>query len=469
MSSIAGQGPLAPPCPDRVNVLLVGAGGREHALAWKLRQSPRLARLWVDPQANAGLRALGEVCPVSMDAQRRFFLLRWCEEESIDLVVVGPDNRLEEGIVDALQAAPKRLVFGPKRAAARIEWDKAWAKQIMRTAAVPTAESRIFDQVDAALGYIATRDGPVVVKASGLCLGKGVVVCDTRKMAEDAVRAFMIDRIHGDAGSTIVIEEKLEGPEVSVLALVDGTTLWILDPAQDHKRVGEGDTGPNTGGMGAYCPAPIATSDLLARVERDILLPIVDAMRLEGVDFRGVLFAGLMLTPAGPKVLEFNARFGDPEAQAIIPRLRGDLVEILWSTAAGRLGEVDLSFDPCSACCVVVCSEGYPGTIHKDRPIRSLPQERGAPGSADERILLFHAGTTLDKSGRLVTSGGRVMGVTALAPTLERARELATSAAAEVHFDGAFFRRDIALKARAPSMPDAAVVVPAVRVKPPRR
>jgi len=453
-------------CPDRANVLLVGAGGREHALAWKLKQSPRLGRLWVDPQANAGLRELGEVCPVSLEAQRRFFLLRWCEEAQIDLVVVGPDNRLAEGIADDLEVVPTRLVFGPKRAAARIEWDKAWSKQLMRTAAVPTAEARVFNHADAALAYIATRDSPVVVKASGLCLGKGVVVCDTRQMAEDAVHAFMVERIHGDAGATILVEERLEGPELSVLALVDGTTLWILDPAQDHKRVGEGDTGPNTGGMGAFCPAPTATQEILEKVERDILVPIVDAMRLEGVEFRGVLYAGLMMTPAGPKVLEFNARFGDPEAQVIIPRIQGDLIEILWATAAGRLSEVEFSFDQRSACCVVVCSEGYPGVIHRDLPITSLPALKTSTDETPEDLLLFHAGTTFDKRDRLVTSGGRVMGVTALAPSLGRARELALAAAAQVRFDGAFFRRDIALKALSSSPAGTTPVVPGTETKP---
>ncbi len=437
-------------CPDRVNVLLVGSGGREHALAWRISQSPRLGRLWVDPAANAGLRALGDPCPESLDPQRRFFLTRWCERESIGLVVVGPDNRLEEGLADDL-AAPARLVFGPRRQAARIEWDKAWAKQVMRQAAVPTAEARTFTSVDPAIAYVRARDEPLVVKASGLCLGKGVFVCDTAEEAEQAVLRLMVDRLHGDAGSTVVIEERLEGPELSVLALVDGTTVWLLDAARDHKRVGDGDTGPNTGGMGAFSPVPEATPELLDRVVRDIMLPTIDAMRLEGIEYRGVLYAGLMLTPAGPKVLEFNARFGDPETQAILPRLRGDLLAALWSTAAGCLSEVELSFDPRAACCVVVCSAGYPGEIRKGLPIEGLPagvEGRDADSNPDETILYFQAGTSRDGAGRTLTARGRVVGATALAATADRARTLALRAAEGVRFEGAFHRRDIGLAVR---------------------
>lgn len=441
-------GPIAPNCPDRVNVLLVGGGGREHALAWKLRQSPRLHKLWVDPQANAGLRELGEACPHSMEPQQRFFLKQWCDEQEIHLVVVGPDNRLAEGIVDALEQPPHRLVFGPRRAAARLEWDKAWAKQLMRTAAVPTAESRVFDRPEPALAYIESREDPIVIKASGLCLGKGVVVCSTRDEAREAIHRFMVERIHGEAGATVLVEEKLEGPELSVLALVDGTTLWVLDPAQDHKRVGEGDTGPNTGGMGAFCPSPLATPELLARTERDILVPIVDAMRLEGCEFRGVLYAGLMLTAAGPKVLEFNARFGDPETQVILPRLKGDLLSILWSTAAGRLDGESLSFDPRPACCVVVCAEGYPGAVRKaDRITLPLTATQAEGGPGEPEVHYFHAGTQRDRAGQLVTAGGRVMAVSALGDSLEEARTLATAGAAAVRFQGAFFRRDIGAQA----------------------
>lgn len=434
------------PCPDRMNVLLVGGGGREHALAWKMSQSPRLEKLWVDPAANAGLRELGTPCPESFEPQKRFFLKRWCERESIGLVVIGPDNRLAEGMADDLADPPKRLVFGPTRAAARIEWDKAWAKQIMRQAAVPTAESRTFEHADAAITYVRSRREPLVVKASGLCLGKGVTVCNTPEEAEAAVRGMMIDRVHGDAGSTIVIEERLEGPEMSIFALVDGTTVWMLEPARDHKRVGEGDTGPNTGGMGAISPPPQTSPELLARVVKDILLPTVDAMRLEGIEYRGVLFAGLMLTPAGPKVLEFNARFGDPETQVILPRLQGDLVQILWSTAAGTLSEAECSFDDRTACCVVVCSAGYPGAIRKGTPIEELPLsatplELGTTDS--DALVCFHAGTARDDRGRLVTSGGRVVGVTALAVDPDRARRLAAEAASKVRFAGAFHRRDI--------------------------
>ncbi|MFO0895063.1 MAG: phosphoribosylamine--glycine ligase [Phycisphaerales bacterium] len=430
------------PCPARVNVLVVGTGGREHALAWKLRQSPRIGDLWVDPGANAGLLAFGRPCPETLDPQRRFFLQRWCEKVGIQLVVIGPDNRLAEGLTDDLQKVAGCTVFGPTRAAARIEWDKAWAKQLMRQVAVPCAEGRTFDTLESAVRYVVSRDEPMVVKASGLCLGKGVFVCDGREEALEALEQLMEKRVMGEAGATVVIEERLEGQELSVLALVDGSTIWVLDPAQDHKRVGEGDTGPNTGGMGAYCPTPLATPELLDLVQRDILVPTVDALRLEGCAFRGVLYAGLMLTPGGPKVLEFNARFGDPETQTLMARLRGDLLEILWRTATGELDGAELSFDPRTACCVSVCAQGYPGTPRSGDRIEGLEDAVAAAGPGEE-VVLFHAGTARDANGALVTRGGRVLGVTALAADLAAAQALANRAASLVRFEGAFFRRDI--------------------------
>jgi phosphoribosylamine--glycine ligase len=431
---------LASRVPSRCKVLLLGTGGREHALAWKLRQSRRLAELWVEEGANAGLLELGRVCPESTDPRNVFHLERWCERERIDLVVIGPEAPLERDMATLL-AAPGRVVFGPSRDAARIEWDKAYAKHLMRTAAIPTAEGRIFDRAEPALAYVDAREDAVVVKAAGLCAGKGVVVCSNREEARDAIHRFMGRREFGDAGARVVIEERISGQELSVLALVDGRTISILDPCQDHKQVHEGDLGPNTGGMGAYCPTPLADDALLDQVQRQVLVPAVDALRREGIVFRGVLYAGLMLTPAGPKVLEFNARFGDPETQPLMVRLDADLVELLWATATGGLDGVDYAFDRRSACCVVVCSRGYPGSVTKGLPIEGLDEV-----AAMDDVVLFHSGTargTGPNSGRVVTAGGRVVSVTAVGTDLAEARRRANAAAERIRFDGAFFRRDI--------------------------
>jgi phosphoribosylamine--glycine ligase len=427
-------------CPDKVNVLLLGTGGREHALAWKLRKSKRLGTLWVEPAANAGMLGIAQVCPEP--TQDAFRLARWCEREEIALVVVGPEGPLADDIATKLSDPPRRVVFGPTKAGAQLEWDKAFAKQVMRAARVPTADARSFSDAEQALAYVETKVDGCVVKATGLCAGKGVMVCKTPQEAARAVEECLVKRVFGDAGKTILIEDLLTGPELSVLALCDGQSFWILDPAQDHKRVGEGDTGPNTGGMGAFSPTSTATPDVLRIVERDVLVPTVDALKRMDIPFRGVLYAGLMLTPAGPKVLEFNTRFGDPETQPIMARLKGDLVELCWATATGQLSEVDLSFDRRAACCVVVCSRGYPGNYAKGLPIEGLAEAEATECGADEDVIVFHAGTTR-KDGKIVTNGGRVVCVTALAETAERASALATLAASKVSFDGAFFRKDI--------------------------
>ena len=436
--------------PDKCNVLLAGSGGREHALAWKLRQSPRLGKLWVDPAANAGLRQFGTPCPQGFEPRNRFHLERFLEKENVQLVVVGPEALLEQSFADDLSKPPQRLVFGPTRAAARLEWDKAWCKQLLRSANVPTAESRTFNaqQIDAALHYVRSRPDPVVVKASGLCAGKGVVVCDDAKQAEAAVQSMLLNKQHGDASAQVVIEERLHGQEVSVLALVDGSNIWMLDACQDHKQVGEGDTGPNTGGMGAYCPTPLATPDVMQFVEREVMVPTVDALRREGIDYRGVLFAGLMLTHSGPKVLEFNCRFGDPETQALMMRWQGDLLDALWRTAEGTLDGADIGFARGASCCVVVCAQGYPGTPRSGDPIEALP-EPIAPNDT-QGLQCFHGGTkpSAQAGGPPLTAGGRVIGVTALAPDVQQACANATRHAAEVRFQGAFFRRDIGHRIR---------------------
>ncbi len=431
--------------PRRANVLLIGGGGREHALAWKLRQSPRLGTLWVTHPGNGGLAQLGSPCPQKMDGSNAFAMQRWCDRNDIHLVVVGPEEPLARGIADVL-AAENRFVFGPGRAGARIEADKAWAKQIMRQAAIPTAEGRIFDDPDTARAWLLAHEEPCVVKASGLAGGKGAVVCRTQREALDAVERIMVRREFGEAGDVVVIEEKLSGQEVSVLALVAGRSIWLLDPCQDHKPVGEGATGPNTGGMGAICPTPFLDATMLDDVQSRIIVPAVDAMRREGIDYRGVLYAGIMITPAGPKVLEFNCRFGDPECQALLPRLEGDLLEILWAVSApparSTLDETAIRFGAKTACCIVMCSSGYPGPYEKGTVITGI-EEAEALGGADRRVIVFHAGTTLDAEGRLVTDGGRVLDVTALAEDLASARELANEACDLIRFEGAFWRRDI--------------------------
>ncbi len=422
-------------------MLLVGGGGREHSLAWKLKQSPRLGALWLTDAANAGLAPLGQPCPEPMDMRNVFVMQRWCDRNEIHLVVIGPEAPLAAGLADTL-VTPNRLVFGPTKAAAQIEADKSFAKQLMRQAAIPTAEARVFHDAESALTYVDAHEEPCVVKASGLAAGKGAIVCEAQDEARDVIERMMVDREFGDAGSTILIEEKLSGQEVSVQGLVDGRTIWLLDPCQDHKQVGEGNTGPNTGGMGAYCPTTLLDGPTMATIERAIIVPAVDALRREGINYRGVLYAGLMLTPAGPKVLEFNCRFGDPECQPIMARLKADLVEVLWATAAGNLDRVELDFDPRHACCVVMCSGGYPGSSQKGKPIAGVDEAEALGGDAGE-VIVFHAGTTRDEEGQLVTNGGRVLGVTALADDLQAARDLANAACEKIHFDGAFFRHDI--------------------------
>ena len=425
---------------ERTNVLLVGGGGREHALAWKLTQSPRLGTLWLTHPANGGLSRLGRPCPQKMDCSNVFMMRRWCDRNGIHLVVVGPEAPLAAGITDALEVGGRR-VFGPGRAGAAIEADKSFAKQLMRQAAIPTAEARIFDDPQSASTYIRAREDPCVVKASGLAAGKGAVVCETPDEALEAVDRMMVRREFGEAGDRILVEEKLSGQEASVLALVAGRSIWMLDPCQDHKPVGEGDTGPNTGGMGAYCPTPVIDEPTLGVIERDIIVPAVDALRREGIEYSGVLYAGIMLTPGGPKVLEFNCRFGDPECQALLPRLRGDLLELLGADAR-RLDKAEISFDPRTACCVVMCSRGYPGHYETGKAITGI-EDAEALGGDGREVIVFHAGTTYDEGGKLVTAGGRVLGVTAIAEDLGAARELANAACERIHFEGAYYRRDI--------------------------
>ena len=393
--------------------------------------------LWLTDSNNAALSLLGRKMDEPFDLKNAFRTARWCDRHEIHLVVVGPEVPLAAGAADVL-GTDKRLVFGPTKAGAQLEADKAFAKQLMRTAAIPTAEARVFRHVEQAVTYLESRETGVVVKASGLAAGKGVVVCDTPQEAIDAVQRMMVDRAFGDAGGSVVIEERLTGQEVSVLALTDGRNFCTLPPCQDHKQVGEGDVGPNTGGMGAYCPTPLIDAAMIERIEREVLIPAVDALKREGVQYRGVLYAGMMLTPGGPKVLEFNCRFGDPECQPLMMRFKGDLLEVLWATAAGTLDEVDVAFDPRTACCVVMCAGGYPGTYSTGHVITGLETCTG-----ENDLMVFHAGTKRQPDGSIVTNGGRVLGVTALADDLAGACARANAACERIQFEGAFYRRDI--------------------------
>ncbi len=420
-----------------MKVLVVGGGGREHAMAHKVAQSPRVDTLICAP-GNAGTADLGE--NVAVGAEDIDGLIALAKERKVDLTLVGPEGPLCAGVVDRFAAEGLR-VFGPSAAAARIEGDKAYAKELMRAARIPTAEARIFKRFEDARRYALTRDCALVVKAAGLAAGKGVIVCDEPAQAVLALEKIMVDRSFGDAGDTVIVEERLEGPELSVLALVGGPTIYVLESSQDHKPIGEGDTGPNTGGMGAYSPAPMATESVLARIEREILVPIVDVMQRDGNPYQGVLYAGLMLTPAGPKVLEFNCRFGDPETQAVLPRLRSDLVDAAEAVADGRLDQITLEWDPRPAVCVVVSAEGYPGRYEKGKVITGLPD---VASMAD--VTVYHAGTCR-VGDSVVTSGGRVLGVTALGDDVKAARARAYEAVDRIHFDGAYCRRDIAYQA----------------------
>lgn len=429
-----------------VNILIIGSGGREHALGWKLKQSKKCGKLYFAP-GNGGTARLGEnvnlaIEPVNtknVDAIDYF-----CRQNKVELIVIGPEDPLCAGLADRLQR-PGRCVFGPVAAGARLEGDKAWAKQLMKAANVPTADAKTFTDYDAAVAYVQARETPVVVKASGLAKGKGAIVCDDEKDAVEALRRCMVKKEFGDAGKTVVVEERMVGQELSVLALVDGRNIYVLDPAQDHKQVGEGDTGPNTGGMGAYSPTPLVNDKLLTQIHGEILVPIVDALRRDEVEFKGVLYAGLMLTAGGPKVIEFNTRFGDPECQALMVRLESDLIEVMLAAGQRRLDEVDLRWTQDHVCCVVLASRGYPGRYKTGVPIEGLEEASKVPG-----VVVFHAGTRMEggSGGKVVTSGGRVLNVVGRGATLAEARRRAYEACELIRFEGKTLRRDIGGPAR---------------------
>ena len=424
--------------PKKTNVLIIGAGGREHALGHKLKQSKNCGRLHFAP-GNGGTDALGHNVNLPaepVNAKNADAIDWYCRQNNIDLVVIGPEDPLAAGLADRL-AREGRAIFGPVATAARLEADKAWAKHLMRGAAIPTADSRTFTDFEAARAYVQAHETPVVVKAAGLAKGKGAIVCDNADDAVNALTRCMVNKEFDDAGQTVVIEERLTGQEVSILALVDGRNIYVLDPTQDHKQAFEGDAGPNTGGMGAYCPTPLVDDATMAEIQRHILVPTVDALRRDGIDYRGVLYAGLMLTPGGPKVIEFNVRFGDPETQPLMMRMQGDLLELMLATCHGRLDQVQVYWDKRVCCCVVMASGGYPGSYEKGKPITGIED-----AESDPDVTVFHAGTAKVR-GQLVTAGGRVLNVCAMGDDLKDAQAKANAACEKIHFEGAHYRRDI--------------------------
>ena len=416
-----------------MKILIVGSGGREHAIAWKIAQSPKAEKIYCAP-GNAGIEEYAECVPIgAMEFER---LAAFAKEKEIDLTVVGMDDPLVGGIVDVFEKEGLR-VFGPRKNAAILEGSKAFSKDLMKKYGIPTAAYENFDDPDKALAYLETADLPIVLKADGLALGKGVLICNTLEEAREGVRTIMLDKQFGTAGNRMVIEEFMTGREVSVLSFVDGKTIKCMTSAQDHKRALDGDQGLNTGGMGTFSPSPFYTPEIDAFCQEHIYQATVDAMAAEGRPFKGVIFFGLMLTPKGPKVLEYNARFGDPEAQVVLPRMKNDIVEVFEACIDGTLDQIDLQFEDNAAVCVVLASGGYPVSYEKGFPIEGLVSLKDKDG-----VYVFHAGTKKE-NGKFVTNGGRVLGVTATGPDLKAARANAYEAVKQVTFEKAYCRSDI--------------------------
>ncbi len=417
-----------------MNVLIIGSGGREHALAWKVKQSPRLKKLYLAP-GNAGTNACGE--NIALDIRDHASVIRFCEDKKIALVIVGPEIPLAEGLVDSLSAQGIRC-FGPKQAAAQIEASKVFAKDFMARHHIPTARYATFTQLDDAMQYLRSVDHPIVIKASGLAAGKGVILPETFAEAQSTLENIFVDKAFGDAGNEVVIEERLSGQEVSLMAFTDGTTIIPMLPAQDHKRLLDDDEGPNTGGMGAYAPAPIFTADMMSEAIKFVLQPAVDGMRMEGHPFVGVLYAGLILTDNGLSVLEFNCRFGDPETQAVLPLLETDLLDIADACINGNLANVNIHWKKGASVCVVLASKGYPEKVESGKQIEfsNLP----------ENMICFHAGTKFENDG-VITSGGRVLGLTAWANDIASAIDTVYSNMSSISFEGMNYRGDIGHRA----------------------
>ncbi len=417
-----------------MKVLIVGSGGREHAIATSVSKSPKVDKIYCAP-GNAGIGQIAEC--VAIGAMEFDKLVAFAVEQQIDLTIIGMDDPLVGGVVDAFEAAGLR-VFGPRKNAAVLEGSKAFSKDLMKKYHIPTAAYENFEDAGQALAYLETAQFPIVLKADGLALGKGVLICNTLEEARDGVRSIMLDKQFGTAGNRMVIEEFMTGREVSVLSYVDGRTIKTMASAQDHKRAKDGDQGLNTGGMGTFSPSPFYTAEVDKYCQEHIYQATVDAMAAEGRPFQGIIFFGLMLTPNGPKVLEYNARFGDPEAQVVLPRMKNDIIDVMEACIDGKLDTVDLQFEDNAAVCVVLASDGYPVSYEKGLEIRGLENFDNKEG-----YYCFHAGTKLDADGRFVTNGGRVLGVTAKGADLKEARANAYAAAAWVDFDNKYMRHDI--------------------------
>ncbi len=417
-----------------MKLLMVGGGGREHALIWKLAENKRITKIYCAP-GNGGIGELAECVPIAATDVKA--MVAFAAEKKIDLAVVAPDDPLSLGMVDALEEAGVRA-FGPRKNAAEIEWSKSFAKNLMKKYAIPTAAYEVFSDYHAALTYVKTCDYPLVAKADGLALGKGVLICENVAQAEAALKEIMVDKRFGQSGNKVVIEEFLTGPEVSVLTLTDGQTILELPSAQDHKRALDGDQGKNTGGMGTFSPTPKYTEEIAKTVRETILLPTVAALNKEGRTFKGCIFFGLMLTDKGPKLLEYNARFGDPETQSVLRLLKTDLLTLIEAVVGGRLSEIELEVSDAAAVCVALASGGYPDHYEKGKPISGLED-------VEQGVVVFHAGT--EKRGEtFYTAGGRVLGVTALGKTMEEAREKAYRNVEKIHFEGMMYRKDIGIK-----------------------
>lgn len=414
-----------------MNVLVIGSGGREHALAWKISQSPRCSGLFIAP-GNAGTLLVGT--NVSIDTQNHKEVINFCKEKDIGLVVIGPDDFLASGIVDSLRSAGI-LAFGPTKSAAKLEWSKAFSKDFMNRHGIPTALSATFSTFNEALAYSKTQTLPMVIKADGLALGKGVVIAQTHEEAETTLKSFMVDEAFGESGKTVVFEEFLEGPEISIHAFCDGTVAKLFPVARDHKRARDGNTGANTGGMGAIAPVSVS-AEFLKEVEEKIVAPVMKGMAVEGAPFVGILYPGLMVTKAGIRVIEFNARFGDPEAQSYMRLLDSDLLDIMLDCVEGKLAEREIHWNTGYACTVVIASGGYPGKYTSGFPIKGLS------AIADSSAVVFYAGTEKEEE-EVVTAGGRVLGVSALGMTPEEAKTNAYTTVKSLQFDGMQYRSDI--------------------------
>lgn len=419
-----------------MRILVVGGGGREHAIIWALKKSEKVTELFCAP-GNAGIAQLAEIVPIAVNKFDE--LVQFAKDASIDLVFIGPDDPLAEGIVDAFEKH-NIPVYGPNKAAAEIEGSKIFMKDLLKKYNIPTAKYETFTEYETALAYLRQQEIPIVIKADGLAAGKGVTVAYSLEEAEQALREAMVDKVFGAAGNQIVIEEFLEGQEMSILAFVDGETVRAMVPAQDHKPVFDNDKGPNTGGMGTYTPLPHIEQSIVDESIANIIIPTAKAMVSEGRPFRGVLFAGLMITKDGPKTIEFNARMGDPETQVVLPRLETDLLDIVLASLNGRLDQLDIVWSEEAAVCVIVASEGYPAAYPKGRVIEGLDAAEA------QGALVFHAGTA-EQDGRIVTNGGRVLGVVGRGRDIAEARARAYEAVGVIHFDGMHSRTDIAAKA----------------------